>query len=67
MFGVDPKPIYEWCRQKPRLKELASKKRGTMPKHLEGAGRRPFDEEIKRELFEWIIQLSAHIIANQVT
>ena len=48
-FGVDRYRIREWRQKKSKL-EAASNK----TKRLEGAGRKPFDEDIEESLLQWL-------------
>ena len=55
-FKVDAKRICEWCSQKDQLTER-KKNRRSHSKRLTGAGRKPLDEEMEEEIFDWIMYL----------
>ncbi|PFX13259.1 Pogo transposable element with KRAB domain [Stylophora pistillata] len=66
-FGVDCKRIREWRQKKSKL-EAASSTR----KRLEGAGRKPFDEDIEESLLQWVhgrrsntLRVARKMIANK--
>ena len=55
-FKVDPRRIREWCSQKEKLTTM--KKNGKCRgKQLKGAGRKPLDDDMEEELFDWILDL----------
>ena len=55
-FGVDPKRIREWCKQKDDL--VAKKKSGqSNRKRLNGGGRNVQDEDMEEAVFNWIMNL----------
>ena len=55
-YNVDSKRIREWCSQKEQL--LSLKKKGkSRSKRLNGGGRKPMDESMEEELFQWIVDL----------
>lgn len=43
-----------WCSQKDKLEELATHGKAKR-KRLDGGGRKPFDEQLEEELFQWVL------------
>ena len=56
-FRVDAKRIREWCKNKDLLKKLSEKRGQSKRKRLSGAGRKPLDEDMKKVLLDWIIDM----------
>ena len=66
-FGVDRKRVREWRQMKSKL-ETASTKR----KRLEGAGRKPLDEDVEESVLQWVhesrsngLRVSMNMITNK--
>ena len=53
-FNVDRKHIREWKDKKEELLFLKNKDHGAKRKRLEGAGRKPLDQQMEEVLIEWI-------------
>lgn len=54
-FNVCTKRIREWCSKQDELLKLSMDAR-VKRKRLDGAGRKPLDEEMEEELFQWIVK-----------
>ena len=46
--------VREWRQNKDAIVELCAKPKGSKKEKLEGGGRKPMDEGMEEELFEWI-------------
>ena len=55
-FGVDPKRIREWCKQKESLMKLKNEGK-SKKKRLCGGGRKANEEDMEDTLFDWVIDL----------
>ena len=55
-FNVAVKRIREWRKQKPELLSLKEKSNGAKRRRLDGAGRKPLNEQMEESLMEWIYQ-----------
>ena len=53
-FNVDRKHIIEWKDKKEGLLSLKNKDHGAKRNRLEGAGRKPLDQQMEEVLIEWI-------------
>ena len=53
-FNVERKRIREWKSQKEELLSLKRKDHGAKRKRLDGAGRKPLDQQMEEVLVEWI-------------
>ena len=56
-YGVAPKRIREWVKQKDKLKECMDKPGWEKRKKLEGAGRKPMSTNLEEKLFDWISEM----------
>ena len=55
-FNVAANRIREWRKQKPDLLSLKEKSNGAKRRRLDGAGRKPLNEQLEESLMEWIYQ-----------
>jgi len=53
-FNVDQKRIREWRKSKDDLISINKKYQGAKRKRLDGAGRKPLDQQMEEVLVEWI-------------
>uniref|UniRef100_A0A1X7TX84 HTH CENPB-type domain-containing protein n=1 Tax=Amphimedon queenslandica TaxID=400682 RepID=A0A1X7TX84_AMPQE len=70
--NLDPRRLREWCSQKDKLTEIKGKGKSKR-KLLRGAGRRPNDEDMEDQLFQWIcdmreknLQMSCRLIKQKL-
>ena len=54
-YRVEPKRKREWRHNKEKIVSLHVKPKGQAKLKLEGGGRKPFNDQLEDELFEWVV------------
>lgn len=57
-FGVDPKRVRDWKKNKSKLQELA--RENSSRSRLRGGGRKKVSEELEAKIVEWILEKRAN-------
>ena len=65
-FGVDPKRIREWCKQKESLMKLKNEGK-SKKKRLCGEGRKANeDSDMEDTLFDWVMYTWIHVLRERL-